>query len=132
VHEYLQWAMCGNPRPAGKFDLYAVEGGTAAMCYLFKSLKANRLLPRRHDRARHADLHAVPRDDAPRGLRAERRQDVARSGRTSSSSRADDLKKLEDPKIKAFFSSTRQSERRRAEQGDDRRHRDLVKTKRPT
>ncbi len=44
VHEYLMWAMCGNPRPAGKFDLYAVEGGTAAMCYLFKSLKANRLL----------------------------------------------------------------------------------------
>jgi aspartate 4-decarboxylase len=44
VREYLQWAMCGDPRPAGRFDLYAVEGGTAAMCYLFKSLKANRLL----------------------------------------------------------------------------------------
>ena len=44
VREYLQWAMCGDPRPAGTFDLYAVEGGTAAMCYLFKSLKANRLL----------------------------------------------------------------------------------------
>src|SRR5437762_13366667 len=38
------WAMCGNPRPSGTFDLYAVEGGTAAMCYIFKSLKANRLL----------------------------------------------------------------------------------------
>src|SRR5262250_2728353 len=44
THEYLMWAMCGNPHPKGKFDLYAVEGGTAAMCYLFKSLKANRLL----------------------------------------------------------------------------------------
>jgi aspartate 4-decarboxylase len=44
VHEYLMWAMCGEPRPTGKFDLYAVEGGTAAMCYIFKSLKANRLL----------------------------------------------------------------------------------------
>jgi aspartate 4-decarboxylase len=44
AHEYLLWAMCGNPRPVGKFDLYAVEGGTAAMCYIFKSLKANRLL----------------------------------------------------------------------------------------
>jgi aspartate 4-decarboxylase len=44
VHEYLMWAMCGDPRPAGRFDLYAVEGGTAAMCYIFKSLKANRLL----------------------------------------------------------------------------------------
>ncbi len=44
VREYLQWAMCGEPRPPGTFHLYAVEGGTAAMCYLFKSLKANRLL----------------------------------------------------------------------------------------
>jgi aspartate 4-decarboxylase len=44
VHEYLMWAVCGEPRPAGKFDIYAVEGGTAAMCYIFKSLKANRLL----------------------------------------------------------------------------------------
>jgi aspartate 4-decarboxylase len=44
VREYLQWAMCGEPRPEGTFGLYAVEGGTAAMCYIFKSLKANRLL----------------------------------------------------------------------------------------
>jgi len=44
VREYLHWAMGGEPRPAGTFDLYAVEGGTAAMCYIFKSLRANRLL----------------------------------------------------------------------------------------
>ena len=24
VHEYLQWAMCGEPRPDGSIDLYAV------------------------------------------------------------------------------------------------------------
>jgi len=44
VREYLQWAMVGEPRPKGDFKLYAVEGGTAAMCYTFKSLKNNRLL----------------------------------------------------------------------------------------
>ncbi len=44
VQEYLQWAMCGTPRPKGTFKLYAVEGGTAAMCYIFKSLKSNRIL----------------------------------------------------------------------------------------
>ena len=44
VHEYLEWAMCGDPRPGGTFKIYAVEGGTAAMCYIFKSLKSNRLL----------------------------------------------------------------------------------------
>ena len=44
VHEYLEWAMCGEPHPKGKFKIYAVEGGTAAMCYIFKSLKSNRIL----------------------------------------------------------------------------------------
>jgi aspartate 4-decarboxylase len=44
VHEYLEWAMCGTPHPKGKFKIYAVEGGTAAMCYIFKSLKSNRIL----------------------------------------------------------------------------------------
>src|SRR5260370_25779325 len=44
VHEYLMWAMCGPPRPPGKFDLYAVEGGTAASCYIFTSFKADRPL----------------------------------------------------------------------------------------
>src|SRR5688572_10588805 len=44
VHEYLEWAMCGEPHPKGRFKIYAVEGGTAAMCYIFKSLKANRIL----------------------------------------------------------------------------------------
>jgi len=44
VREYLEWAMCGTPRPKGTFKLYAVEGGTAAMCYIFKSLKSNRIL----------------------------------------------------------------------------------------
>ena len=36
--------MCGEPRPPGRFDLFAVEGGTAAICYIFRSLTANRLL----------------------------------------------------------------------------------------
>lgn len=44
AHEYLMWAMCAGHQPDAQFDLFAVEGGTAAMCYIFKSLKANRLL----------------------------------------------------------------------------------------
>ena len=46
VHEYLIQEMCGGKRPAGKFDLFAVEGGTAAMCYIFDSLVQNFLLHR--------------------------------------------------------------------------------------
>ncbi|MTH79743.1 bifunctional aspartate transaminase/aspartate 4-decarboxylase [Paracoccus aestuariivivens] len=44
THEYLMWAMCAGHRPDAKFDLYPVEGGTAAMCYIFKALKNQRLL----------------------------------------------------------------------------------------
>src|SRR5680860_309788 len=44
VHAYLIQEMCNNQSPPGKYDLFAVEGGTAAMCYIFDSLLANKLL----------------------------------------------------------------------------------------
>ncbi len=45
VHDYLIQEMCGNdPHRSGKYDLFAVEGGTAAMCYIFDSLLENGLL----------------------------------------------------------------------------------------
>lgn len=44
VHDYLIQEMCYNKPPVGKFHLYAVEGATAAMCYIFDSLIANELL----------------------------------------------------------------------------------------
>lgn len=45
VHDYLIQEMCGNkPQRSGKYDLFAVEGGTAAMCYIFDSLVENCLL----------------------------------------------------------------------------------------
>jgi len=103
VHEYLMWAMCGNPRPAGKFDLYAVEGGTAAMCYIFKSLKANRLL--------------LPGDTIALGtpiftpyIEMTHLEDYAlnvvqiKSPQDNKFQFTDEeIRKLEDPKIKAFF-----------------------------
>jgi aspartate 4-decarboxylase len=103
VHEYLMWAMCGEPRPEGKFDIYAVEGGTAAMCYIFKSLKANRLLSPGDTIAlgtpiftpylemthlEDYDLKVVP-IEAPQSNRFQ--------------PTAEEIRKLEDPKIKAFF-----------------------------
>jgi len=44
VHQYLIQEMCHAISPPGKYDLFAVEGGTAAMCYIFDSLIANNLL----------------------------------------------------------------------------------------
>ena len=67
VHRYLVKTMCDERPPEGSFDLFAVEGGTAAMCYVFKQPDRESAPPaRRHDRARHADLHALHRAAAPR------------------------------------------------------------------
>jgi aspartate 4-decarboxylase len=44
VHDFLMKEMCSNNFSCGKFDLFAVEGATAAMCYIFDSLIANYLL----------------------------------------------------------------------------------------
>jgi len=46
VHAYLDQEMCDKRPPAGKFDIFAVEGGTAAMCYIFDTLMQNQLLHR--------------------------------------------------------------------------------------
>ncbi len=42
---YLDWAICAGNQPADTtFDLFAVEGSTAGMCYCFDVLKRNFLL----------------------------------------------------------------------------------------
>jgi aspartate 4-decarboxylase len=103
VHEYLMWAMCGNPRPAGKFDIYAVEGGTAAMCYIFKSLKANRLL-------RPGDTIALGTPIFTPYIELPHLEDYGLKFITIQAPQENrfqftdaELKKLEDPNVKAFF-----------------------------
>lgn len=44
AREYLTRELCGGTPPESPFDLFAVEGGTAAMSYLFDSLIRNRIL----------------------------------------------------------------------------------------
>ena len=103
VHEYLMWAMCGQPHPSGKFDLYAVEGGTAAMCYIFKSLKANRLL-------HPGDTIALGTPIFTPYLEMTHLEDydlkvvnIAAPQENRFQFTDDELKKLEDPKVKALF-----------------------------
>lgn len=103
VHEYLIWAMGCHPRPPGKYDLYAVEGGTAAMCYLFKTLKAQRLL-------NAGDTIALGTPIFTPYLEMPHLEDYALNVINISAERADtfqftenDFKALEDPKVKAFF-----------------------------
>lgn len=103
THEYLMWAMCGDPRPAGKFDLYAVEGGTAAMCYIFKSLKANRLL-------HPGDTIALGTPIFTPYIEMTHLEDYALNVVNIAAPQENrfqftdaELKKLENPNIKAFF-----------------------------
>src|SRR5467141_574001 len=103
VQEYLMWAMCGQPRPAGKFDLYAVEGGTAAMCYIFKSLKANRLLHPGDTIALGTPIftpylemtHLEDYDLKVVNIKAPQENRFQYTD--------EEIKKLEDPKVKALF-----------------------------
>jgi aspartate 4-decarboxylase len=46
VRQYIVKEMVGGFLPSGGVDLFAVEGGTAAMTYIFNSLKQNGLLKR--------------------------------------------------------------------------------------
>jgi aspartate 4-decarboxylase len=109
VHEYLVQEMCAGKPPAGKFDLFAVEGGTAAMCYLFDSLMLNFLLHQGDTIALgvptftpyieipHFDRYKfkVVNIDAGKELRSD--------GTHSWQYTDDEIDKLADKRIKAFF-----------------------------
>ncbi len=103
VHEYLMWAMCGKPHPSGKFDIYAVEGGTAAMCYIFKSLKANRLLFPGDTIALGTPIFTPYIEMTHLEDYALKVVNIAAPQENRFQYTDAELKKLEDPKIKAFF-----------------------------
>lgn len=44
VKEYLLKELCNGTNFDSNFDIFGVEGGTAAMCYIFDSLEKNHLL----------------------------------------------------------------------------------------
>jgi len=109
VHEYLAQEMCSGRPPAGRFDVFAVEGGTAAMCYIFDSLMLNHLLHRGDTIALgvptftpyieipHFDRYAFKVVNIDAG--AERRTDGSHSWQYTDK----EIDKLSDKRIKAFF-----------------------------
>ena len=103
VHEYLIQAMCGGRRLPGRFDLFATEGGTAAICYIFRSLKANRLL-RPGDRIALGTPIFTPYLEIPQledyGLEPVYVDAPQENGFQFADA---ELAKLEDPKVRAFF-----------------------------
>jgi aspartate 4-decarboxylase len=95
--------MCGSPRPKGRFQLYAVEGGTAAMCYIFKSMKTNRLLNAGDTIALGTPIF-TPYLEMPH-LEDYDLKTVHIQAKQENRFQFDDeeLKKLLDPAVKAFF-----------------------------
>jgi len=107
VLRYLEKTMCADRPPAGKFQLFAVEGGTAAMCYTFKSLFTNGILKRGDTIALGSPIF-TPYVELPLledfSLRTVMiQQDEIAGGRHAWQYTEDQIRKLADPSIKAFF-----------------------------
>ncbi|SOZ14024.1 putative Aminotransferase, Putative aspartate decarboxylase [Cupriavidus taiwanensis] len=103
VGQYIRKEMIGNHPFIGEFDLFAVEGGTAAMTYLFNSIRENRLL-------RPGDTIALgmpiftPYIEIPELNDYQLEEltiDADPDSRWQYSKK--ELDKLRDPKVKAFF-----------------------------
>ncbi|GAA5015123.1 bifunctional aspartate transaminase/aspartate 4-decarboxylase [Acinetobacter puyangensis] len=103
IKEYIIREMGIKNLNADAFDLFAVEGGTAAMAYIFNSLKENKIL-------NHGDKIAIgspiftPYLEIPKLNDYQLEQvhiqaDPALNWQYPES----ELRKLEDPSIKAFF-----------------------------
>jgi len=108
VHDYLLQELCGGDRAVNAFELFAVEGATAAMCYIFDTLIENYLLARGDKVAIMVPIFP-PYIEIPQLARyAFDVVEVRASGMTEDGwhtwqyPRAE-LEKLADPAIKALF-----------------------------
>jgi len=109
VHDYLIQEMCGNdPIRKGKYDIFAVEGGTAAMCYIFDSLIENCLL-KKGDRIALGVPVFTPYLEIPELDRYQFKVTYIRGnakdkeGNSNFQYSNEELDKLGDKSIKAFF-----------------------------
>ncbi|AGC45584.1 aspartate aminotransferase [Myxococcus stipitatus DSM 14675] len=108
VQTYLAREMCDGRPPPGRFDLFAVEGGTAAMAYIFRSLMVNGVLKKGDTIALGTPIF-TPYLEIPRleefDLRTVdiRQSEMTAEGRHTWQYPESELRKLEDPRIKAFF-----------------------------
>jgi len=103
VHKYLEQEMHGGSPPPGRFDLFATEGGTAAMDYIFNSLMENRLLHKRDKIALGTPIFTpyieIPALNDYRFVELEVKQDEGSYWQYPDS----EIDKLADPSVKAFF-----------------------------
>jgi aspartate 4-decarboxylase len=103
VNKYLAQEMCGGVATDWKFDLFATEGGTAAMDYIFTSLMENHLLHKGDKIAIGTPIFTpyieIPRLNDYKFVEVEIRQDENELWQYPDS----EIEKLADPAVKAFF-----------------------------
>lgn len=103
VKAYLAQEMFGSLKSDGKFSVFATEGGTAAMAYIFQSLSANHLT-RPGDKIAIATPIFSPYLEIPLlseyGLEI---VDIRMDSHTDWQLADDEIAKLLDPAIKIFF-----------------------------
>jgi aspartate 4-decarboxylase len=137
VQRYLAKTMCDDRPPPGTFDLFAVEGGTAAMCYVFTSLIENRIL-RRGDTIALGTPIFTPYFELPQLDDFDfDTVDIVQSGLAADGHHVwqytdAEIDKLADPRIKAFFLVNPSNPASFAmHPASQRRIVDLVRTRRP-
>ena len=103
INKYLDQEMCAGTPPSGKFDLFATEGGTAAMDYIFTSLIENKLLHKGDKIALGTPIFTpyleIPHLNDYEFVELELKQDENSNWQYPDS----EIEKLADPSVKAFF-----------------------------
>ncbi|BAN25007.1 bifunctional aspartate transaminase/aspartate 4-decarboxylase [Caballeronia insecticola] len=103
VGQYLRREMIGNHPFVGDFDIFAVEGGTAAMTYIFNTMRENFLIEPGDTIALGSPIFTpyieIPRLNDYKLNVVNLDADVANGWQYSKA----ELDKLRDPKVKAFF-----------------------------
>ena len=109
VHEFLDREMCDGRPPAGKFDIFAVEGGTAAMCYIFDTLMQNGLLHRGDTIALavptftpYIEIAHMERF-AFKVINVDASEELRKDGTHTWQYADSEIDKLKDKRVKAFF-----------------------------
>ncbi|MFL9961288.1 bifunctional aspartate transaminase/aspartate 4-decarboxylase [Paraburkholderia sediminicola] len=103
VGQYLRREMIGDHPFIGEFDIFAVEGGTAAMTYIFNTMRENRLIKAGDAIALGMPIFTpyieIPHLNDYQLKVVEVNADVEKNWQYSNK----ELDKLRDPKVKAFF-----------------------------
>ncbi len=103
VRAYITMTMCDGTPPAGAMDLFAVEGGTAAITYIFNSLRENGLISPGDKIALGTPIFTpyleIPTLNDYELVIIDVEQDEENNWQYSDA----ELEKLSDPAIKAFF-----------------------------